>query len=148
MSREISFYITNKEILNKDYPEEGMDWIGSDSTLYCSFPMSSIQAQCLNVFPDNKETLITYDHIGKMRQNLTQKRIDIERNKRLYNTILNSRNTSDEDIYEYSNSIIDCYDDMVHLDVIEETIKCLHNLISAFEDIDNKLNLQLIGYIG
>lgn len=146
MSREISFYITNKELLNKVYNDDA--WIGDDSTFYDSFTMSSIQAQCLAAIPDNKETVITLSHIKEMFEKVEEMRADIKQNKAVYKTILQARNTSDDEIFEAAKNLSDYDKDLEYLAYTKIFIKQLETLVKVFNDKYNKLNLQLIGYIG
>ena len=146
MSREISFYMTNKELLNKKYSEDS--WIGDDSTFYDSFTMGSIQAHCLAVIPDNKETVITLSHIKEMFEKVEEMRADIKRDKAVYKTILQARNTSDDEIFEAAKGLAEYDEDLECLAYAKSFIKQLETLVKVFNDEDNKLDLQLIGYIG
>lgn len=146
MSRELSFFITNKQLLNKIYNSD--NWIGDDSTFYDSFAMSSIQAQCLAVIPDNKETVITLTHIKDMFKNVEEMRADINRDKAVYKKILQARNTSDDEIFEAAKILSEYDEDLACLAYTKTFIKQLETLVKAFNDKDNKLDLQLIGYMG
>lgn len=146
MSRELSFFITNKQLLNKTYNSDS--WIGDDSTFYDSFSMGSIQAQCLAVIPDNKETVITLTHIKTMFEKAEEMRTDINRDKVVYKTILQARNTSDDEIFEAAKSLSEYDEDLACLAYTKTFIKRLETLVKVFNDKDNKLDLQLIGYIG
>lgn len=146
MSRELSFFITNKQLLSKTYSEDA--WIGGDSTFYDSFTMSSIQAQCLAVIPDCKETVITMSHIKAMFEKVEEMRADIKRDKAVYKTILQARNTSDDEIFEAAKSLAEYDQDLECLAYTKNFIKQLETLVKVFNDEDNKLDLQLIGYIG
>lgn len=146
MSRELSFFITNKQLLNKTYNNDS--WIGDDSTFYDSFTMGSIQAQCLAVIPDNKETVITLTHIKTMFEKAEEMRADINRDKAVYKKILQARNTSDDEIFEAAKSLSEHDEDLACLAYTKTFIKQLETLVKAFNDKDNKLDLQLIGYIG
>lgn len=146
MSREISFYMTNKELLNKKYSEDS--WVGDDSTFYDSFTMGSIQAHCLAVIPDNKETVITLSHIKAMFEKVEEMRANIKQNKLIYKTILQARNTSDDEIFEAAKNLSDYDEDLECLAYTKIFIKQLETLVKVFNDEYNKLNLQLMGYIG
>ena len=146
MSRELSFFITNKQLLSKTYSKDA--WIGDDSTFYDSFMMSSIQAQCLAVIPDCKETVITMSHIKDMFEKVEETRVDIKRDKAVYKTILQARNTSSDEIFEAAKSLAEYDEDLECLVYTKNFIKQLETLVKVFNDEDNKLDLQLIGYIG
>jgi hypothetical protein len=146
MSRELSFFITNKQLLSKTYSDDA--WIGDDSTFYDSFTMSSIQAQCLAVIPDNKETVITLTHIKDMFKNVEEMRADINRDKAVYKKILQARNTSDDEIFKAAESLSEYDEDLACLAYTKTFIKQLETLVKAFNDKDNKLDLQVIGYMG